>query len=884
MAWHTFRLPTRITEPSGIAGLDRVTHFTYDAQGNLIRRTLAAGALTRVWSWTYDEYGRVVAADGPRADAADITTFTYYPATDPCLGCRGQLHTVTNAAGHVTTYTGYDDNSRVTEWIDPNGVATRFTYDPRGRLLTRTDAADTPQAETTTFGYDAVGQITHITPPHGGTLRYTYDAAHRLIQLQDNAGQTLRYTLDAAGNRTAEQAFDGQNQLRRTQQRVFNALNRLVSTVGAYQETTHTSYDDNGNPIAMLDPAGALTTQVFDPRDRLITTVDAHHGATQYSHDSADQIIAVQDATGLTTHYEYDGLGDATGLTSPDTGPTRYTVDAAGHRIAQTNARGVTTTYAYDPLNRLTQAVAGAGATASPVSYSYDQGAQGLGRLGTISGGGGTLQYDYDALGRVTTQTETVAAQSLTIRYTHRNGLVDTITYPSGAVVAYGHDANGRIQELTVGLTRLLTDATYAPFGDVERFTFLGNHPVQRTQDLNGRIQQLTLGVTPHLPDAAPRTYGYDALNRLTDAALGPTRAYHYAHDAVGNRTQETTPDAVATYTYEPQTHRLATQTGPSPQTYGYDAAGHQTSRNATQFHYDSRGRLTGLTGGVTASYLVNGRGERVQKTTPAGATRFLYDPQGRLLGEYDGALNPLQEYVYLDDLLVGIIRTQNGIHTPYPVYADHLGAPRVVTDPIRPVDLWRWSLTGSAFGEHPPQSDPDGDGQAFTLNLRFPGQYYDAESGLHYNYYRDYDPTTGRYIQSDPIGLAGGINTYGYVGGNPLGYIDRLGLQQEAGLYTCLAGPNPVCGVFVFLTACKWAIVTSAGIIVATGIVMNAECDDNCENDGSSSSGGNTGNGPSSSVGGDNNSNSGDKPPHRNQARPSKHPITHNFQLIVKI
>ncbi|MDG4552135.1 MAG: RHS repeat-associated core domain-containing protein [Candidatus Contendobacter sp.] len=149
---------------------------------------------------------------------------------------------------------------------------------------------------------------------------------------------------------------------------------------------------------------------------------------------------------------------------------------------------------------------------------------------------------------------------------------------------------------------------------------------------------------------------------------------------------------------------------------------------------------------------------EALISDTAKSAHGFLYDHQGRLLGEYDGALNPLREYVYLDDLLVGIIRTQDGVHTPYPVHADHLGTPRAVTDPIRQVDLWRWSLTGSAFGEHPPQSDPDGDGQAFTLNLRFPGQYYDAESGLHYNYFRDYDPQTGRYIQSDPIGLERGL------------------------------------------------------------------------------------------------------------------------------
>jgi RHS repeat-associated protein len=112
-----------------------------------------------------------------------------------------------------------------------------------------------------------------------------------------------------------------------------------------------------------------------------------------------------------------------------------------------------------------------------------------------------------------------------------------------------------------------------------------------------------------------------------------------------------------------------------------------------------------------------------------------------------------------------------------YYVYADHLNTPRVITDGSNKV-VWRWD--SDPFGADAANEDPDGDGTKFTYNLRFPGQYYDKETGLHYNYFRDYEPGTGRYVQADPIGLDGGINLYGYVLGNPLTWVDPKGLANS--------------------------------------------------------------------------------------------------------
>jgi RHS repeat-associated protein len=107
----------------------------------------------------------------------------------------------------------------------------------------------------------------------------------------------------------------------------------------------------------------------------------------------------------------------------------------------------------------------------------------------------------------------------------------------------------------------------------------------------------------------------------------------------------------------------------------------------------------------------------------------------------------------------------------------DHLGSPRAITDQSGKT-VWRWDQQ-EAFGLNAAQEDPDGDGKRVSFNLRFAGQYYDQESGLHYNRLRDYDPVAGRYIQADPIGLGGGVSLYAYVSGNPLSFIDPLGLAK---------------------------------------------------------------------------------------------------------
>ena len=166
------------------------------------------------------------------------------------------------------------------------------------------------------------------------------------------------------------------------------------------------------------------------------------------------------------------------------------------------------------------------------------------------------------------------------------------------------------------------------------------------------------------------------------------------------------------------------------------------------QCHADLSGRAIDACGSRdVATYAHNARGERVHKSAPkaGSATLFVYAEGGQLLGDYDGDGNVLQEYAWLDALPVAVLKKGG----PYPLEPDHLGTPRRAIAAELDRAIWAWDLQGPAFGTHPANDDPDADGQPFPLNLRFPGQYLDTESGLHYNYFRDYDPATGRYVES---------------------------------------------------------------------------------------------------------------------------------------
>jgi len=279
--------------------------------------------------------------------------------------------------------------------------------------------------------------------------------------------------------------------------------------------------------------------------------------------------------------------------------------------------------------------------------------------------------------------------------------------------------------------------------------------------------------------------YAYDALGRLTqtqDGATG-TPIETYVYDATGNRTALTTSTGTASYTYPATIHRLTAVDG---EARNHDAAGNTTSIGSKAFTYSDANRMNAVKQGnaVLESYGYNHRGERVLRTPEGGNDQItVYDEAGQWLGNYSATGVAQQQAIWLDSYPAALINVPStGVPELTYIQPGHLGTPRVVFDPVRDVAIWEWSNKSEVFGNQAPANDPDGDGVVLELALRFPGQQATDASGMFYNYQREYDPAVGRYSQSDPIGLAGGISTFVYVTGNSIWFIDPLGLNSQYG------------------------------------------------------------------------------------------------------
>ncbi len=746
----------------------------------------------RTTTFTYNPAGLLATIDGPRTDVNDITRFEY--------NAQGLRTKTTNALGHSTTITTFNATGKPTAITDANGDTITLTYDVMGRLLSSQQAEQIKR-----FTYDANGLLTQSTLANGSTIDYEYDTASRLIAMVDSLGNRLDYQLDAAGNRLQTQAKDINGSLQQTQQQLFDEFSRLSTVINGTGDSVNLTYAANGSLTDTTDALSNKTRNSYDALGRLAAIHDPNNGQTQYGYDAAGRTDSITDASGLKTTYRYNGFGEKTQQISPDTGETLYGYDSAGNLTSETDARGITVSYDYDALNRL---IAMRYPDSSEnIAFTYDSvvgGNKGIGRLTGIVDPSGNRQLRYGSLGQLLQETYTIGGQSYTLAYQYDSaGQLTGMIYPSGRQVDLTLNSLGQIEAMSTTASvenatpqSVMNNAAYLPFGPVRSFKqgngLLNTLNYDRnyqliSQTLTGlKNQQLIYSATGNItainqPSGSNQTFAYDKLSRLI-SATGDYGSLAYSYDAIGNRLSKTdnvssSAEKVANYHYRQGSHHL-----------GKITIGDVEQPPSSFSQFNQARRMSSVTNRqMKTSYQYDSRGLRVSKTTlnsQGSQIHYHYEPGGLLIGESNEKGIWQKEYLYFNARLIAMIDysgVSNGVVNGgagqiYYAHNDHLGTPKLLTDSTgKPV----WQASYTPFGLAMINADADNNGVAVTLNIRFPGQYYDVESGLHYNWFRYYDPAIGRYVTSDPIGLAGGVNTYGYVGGNPVNYTDPQGLTS---------------------------------------------------------------------------------------------------------
>ncbi|WP_312705557.1 RHS repeat-associated core domain-containing protein [Stenotrophomonas lactitubi] len=778
--------------------------------------------------------GLLLSVDGPRTDALDVTTLTYrmtdaadcQATPSACSYRRGDLWKVTRPENIVTEFIKYDGAGRPLLTKSPSGSIIDQNYTARGWPSSTFVQGITPDANDATpvlsHVYWPTGKLKHVERSGSTPLNLTYDTAQRLIAIEDAEGNRITYEVDNSGNNTSVRYVDASGTVTREIIQEFDAHDRLVTTSEGGGSPTLFQYDPAGNRAQSTSPSGVITKNNYDEFGNVVQTIrdmNGIHASTHYIYDKLGRIEKVVDPKGLITTYTRNSLGDLLRITSPDSGTTTFTVDPAGNVISQRDARGDEVHSQYDAASRLLKVISSDPDSSFSISYGEDAPHCGSNSNNTDRGmssikshsGKSEIHYCYDRFGNIVKRSEVISGTSLTTtRKFSSPGIASEIVYPDGSLISLNHDANSSISEIAVthgdgpkGI--LLTQIKRLPFGPISEWIYGTGRKMRRDFDLayrpkHSRISgddssQLTYHYDPDgnisrlIPSAGapqpPIRLTYDALGRLTSFRDFATdhAIESYTYDDTGNRASASSLTGIVPYEYATDSHHLLSVAGNSRK---YDASGNLISDDAgNSFKYGATGRISQVSNaaGMTELYQYNALGERVHTQSSGIESLTLFDGTGKWLGDYHPGGQMKQQSIWLEHLPVGLLTMEkSGESTLLYLEPDSQGTPRTVFAPKYGKAIWKWSPFGESFGTTPPDEDPDQDGSSFTLNMRFPGQRFDPVSGLNHNYFREYESRTGRYTQSDPIGLSGGISTYAYAESSPFMFSDPLGLTKWSG------------------------------------------------------------------------------------------------------
>ncbi|MFE0374764.1 putative T7SS-secreted protein [Streptomyces inhibens] len=765
------------TDPTGAT-----TRTVRDTKHRILSTTDPLGRTTRI---TYDDEGRptaVTLSDGSRS------TTTYNDLGLPL--------TVTGPDGTTWTH-AYDTCGNRTCTTDPTGATTTYTHDHSGHLASITNAL----GNTTHLFCNAAGLPVSVTGPLGATTHYRHDAFGRTTSMTDPLGDTTHYVWTVEGKLAAR-----------------------IDPTGATEEST---YDGEGNRLTHTDAIGQTTHYEYGHFDLLVARTDPDGVRHTFTHDTELRLTQVTNPQGLTWNYTYDPAGHLISESDFDDRTLTYTHDPTGQLAARTNTLGETTTYIRDTLGRITEKnTAGLATTyihspsgqllqaANPdatVTYTRDV----LGRVTAETVNGLTMTFTYDALGRRTSRTTPTGH---TTTYTYDAAGNRTAMDISGHTLTFDHDAAG--QELTRSIGDHLTFTnTWDPTGRLatQSLTTAGTGTLQSPPGTAqapapvAEAQRFLYRAYTYRPDghlaaiddsrAGRRTFDLDHAGRVT-AVQATEWTETYAYDEAGNQTHAAWPDHHPNPSARGERSYEGTRiTRAGRIRYEHDLLGRVTLRQKTRLSRKPE----------TWRYVWCPEDHLTSVTTPDGTVwRYTYDPlsrrtaKERLAGDgttvlertdftWDGTTLVEQvthtpgrstavSLTWDHQGLTPIAQTERRTTSPSPAQANQRVIDQrffaIVTDLVgSPTDLVSesgdiaWRTQSTLWGS----TTWNGDASAYTP-LRFPGQYFDPETQLHYNHFRLYDPITARYLSNDPLGLRPSPNPVAYVI-NPHSWADPLGL-----------------------------------------------------------------------------------------------------------
>jgi len=606
-------------------GTDPVTTLSYDAFGNV---TTVTDALGRVTTNTYDATGTYL------TQIANTLGHTRTLAYDARFG---QVVSSTDQNG-VQTKTAYDALGRVTQtsFIDPATLAevitSKIEYDLVSRPLRTTTtvyAQANLQGPLTTYQFtDGLGRLIQTRTPAEDPAKQVVTGALEFNSRGLVAKQWVPYLSNTSASYVPLSQEPSASSLAAVSY-AYDAAGRLTTVTDPDGSATTTSYNDWSTTVT--DALGHKTTRTSDAYGRLLK-VEEYNGAevytTTYAYDSLNNLTKLTDAKGNVTTIAYDQLSRKLSMTDPDMGVWTYTYDGVDNLKSQTDARGVKTSFTYDALNRLTQksyTIPTGSGIPSPgaVTYSYDDSktAFSKGRLTQITDGAGVSPFTYDALGRLTKETKKLDGTGYTIQRAYDLlGRLTTLTYPDGEKATYTYNAQGGIEAIS------LVPKKGAAQVVVSNLDYNAAGQVTKLAYGNGVVSDYSYN---------PQTLRLSSL--LTrNASLATLQDFSYAFDPVGNVTSITDRIRTASqsFAYDDLNRLTFAQGSYGTFTYAYDPIGNMTNKEGVNQFYGLAGgtkphAITSTSDGKTFAYDANG--SRISQTAPAGTTTSTFDAESRL-------------------------------------------------------------------------------------------------------------------------------------------------------------------------------------------------------------------------------------------------------------